>query len=337
MTDGGAAAEAVWIWNGIACLFGPKECTAEGAEVFRNLLWGLGAPAAVIGLLISIWRARTDSARLVSENYVKAVELLGHEKRAVRLGAIYSLEGILRITPYLRGQVVNTLCAYVRERSRLENKAIAEMRSKVVSDVPCGQIFPKIGREYFEESRVSEDVAAAFVVVGRLPKETFEENIPDFFVFIREKPFIFVCGLYFVFFLFFKGYGFEISSIQNLFLEAQWLIAAIAFFIFFFSVRIRTRTRDLRGARLLRLQVFEKIDLSGALLDNADLKEVKLNGIDLSKSQLVGADMTGSFLCEANLSGANLENANVKDVCLCKSKISKSALKSAKSFDTVRL
>ncbi|MGW0519957.1 pentapeptide repeat-containing protein [Crossiella sp. NPDC003009] len=52
--------------------------------------------------------------RRVTELYTKAVEQLGSEKAAVRLGGMYALERLAQNTPSQRQTIVNVLCAYLR-------------------------------------------------------------------------------------------------------------------------------------------------------------------------------------------------------------------------------
>src|SRR5262249_51354137 len=50
----------------------------------------------------------------VTELYTKAVDQLGHEKAAVRLGGLYALERLAQGNPDHRQTIVNVLCAYLR-------------------------------------------------------------------------------------------------------------------------------------------------------------------------------------------------------------------------------
>ncbi|MBN6035102.1 pentapeptide repeat-containing protein [Amycolatopsis sp. 195334CR] len=53
-------------------------------------------------------------ARQVTEQYTKAVEQLGHERAAVRLGGLYALERLAQEHHDQRRPVVSVLCAYLR-------------------------------------------------------------------------------------------------------------------------------------------------------------------------------------------------------------------------------
>jgi uncharacterized protein YjbI with pentapeptide repeats len=57
----------------------------------------------------------TDAAhRRITELFAKAVEQLGHNQAAVRLGGLYALERLAQDNPPQRQTVVNVLCAYLR-------------------------------------------------------------------------------------------------------------------------------------------------------------------------------------------------------------------------------
>ena len=112
----------------------------ESSESVRNLVlviggW-LGLLAAIIGFVLSGFRTAASNTQAeaalrqnetalrqaelsfeshVTERFTRAVEQLGHEKRAVRLGAIYALERIAKDSPRDRDTIVETLAAYIRE------------------------------------------------------------------------------------------------------------------------------------------------------------------------------------------------------------------------------
>lgn len=101
------------------------------SELVRN--YGLVAAGAV-GVLLAWWRSRASNrqavaalqqAEVAQRNHVadifnRAIDQLGSEKLEVRLGAIYTLKRISRDAQYAdyRVPILETLAAYVRERSR---------------------------------------------------------------------------------------------------------------------------------------------------------------------------------------------------------------------------
>lgn len=55
-----------------------------------------------------------STERRITEQYNKAIEQLGHEHPAVRIGGLYSLERVAQHHPSLRQTVVDVLCGYLR-------------------------------------------------------------------------------------------------------------------------------------------------------------------------------------------------------------------------------
>jgi hypothetical protein len=101
------------------------------SELVRN--YGL-VVAAAVGVGLAWWRSRASNRQALAallqaevaqrdhvvEMFNRAVDQLGSEKLEVRLGAIYTLKRISRDPQYVdyRVPILETLAAYVRERSR---------------------------------------------------------------------------------------------------------------------------------------------------------------------------------------------------------------------------
>jgi hypothetical protein len=106
------------------------------SELIRN--YGL-VVAAGLGLVLAWWRSRASNRQAIAalrqaevaqrdhvvEMFNRAVDQLGSEKLEVRLGAIYTLKRISGDPQYLdyRVPILETLTAYVRERSREDTGA----------------------------------------------------------------------------------------------------------------------------------------------------------------------------------------------------------------------
>ncbi|MCM0673603.1 pentapeptide repeat-containing protein [Micromonospora phytophila] len=106
--------------------------SASGVEraklQIEAIKYGIGAVAAggaAAALLLAVRRQRfsehahehtvSDAAeRRVTELYTKAVEQLGSNDAAVRLGGLYALERLAQDNPHQRQTIVNVLCAYLR-------------------------------------------------------------------------------------------------------------------------------------------------------------------------------------------------------------------------------
>ncbi|MER5327138.1 pentapeptide repeat-containing protein [Streptosporangium roseum] len=111
------------------------EATARQGAIQTALAAGAGVGAAVT-LMLAFRRQRHQehaahvtaylaqqvadntkydaTERRVTDLYTKAVEQLGHEAAAVRLGGLYALERLAQDNPGHRQTIVNVICAYLR-------------------------------------------------------------------------------------------------------------------------------------------------------------------------------------------------------------------------------
>ncbi|MER5424405.1 pentapeptide repeat-containing protein [Streptosporangium roseum] len=111
------------------------EATARQGAIQTALAAGAGVGAAVT-LMLAFRRQRHQehaahvtaylaekvadntkhdaTERRVTDLYTKAVEQLGHDKAAVRLGGLYALERLAQDNPGHRQTIVNVICAYLR-------------------------------------------------------------------------------------------------------------------------------------------------------------------------------------------------------------------------------
>ncbi|SDM06349.1 pentapeptide repeat-containing protein [Nonomuraea jiangxiensis] len=98
--------------------------SARGEVLRTALASGAGVGAAItLGLAFHRQRHQEITAahtthdateRRVTDLYTKAVEQLGHDKAAVRLGGLYALERLAQANPGHRQTIVNVICAYLR-------------------------------------------------------------------------------------------------------------------------------------------------------------------------------------------------------------------------------
>lgn len=149
----------------------------SGPEGIRNLVWSLatliGGAAAGIGLLLAgrrtkaanhqadaaLKQSETAFQSLVTERFTKAVEQLGHDNRAVRLGAIYALERIAKDSARDHDTIVETLAAYIREYAPRKPQAA---EAKPLTDDASTQ------ESLDEEHRPAIDMDAAIKVISRM-------------------------------------------------------------------------------------------------------------------------------------------------------------------------
>jgi hypothetical protein len=132
----------------------------DHSEQVRNLMLSAGVVGAGIGVWIAFRRSQTDRLRQVTDSFQGAVELLGHEQRSVRLGAIYALERIARQNRHEHCSIMETLTAYVRDRapSQGEQPPPGEMEEMQMDALRTDARKPWMP---------ASDVQAALTVIGR--------------------------------------------------------------------------------------------------------------------------------------------------------------------------
>jgi hypothetical protein len=67
-------------------------------------------------------QTEADRKRRITDNFTKAVELLGEPELEVRIGAIYALERIARESKRDHWPIMETLTAYVRTRLPVQHR-----------------------------------------------------------------------------------------------------------------------------------------------------------------------------------------------------------------------
>ncbi len=123
MAVGIGAAVTWWAWP--PPLKSPTDLTKAEVEAIRTGLAAAGGAGAVFTLLLAVRRQRSTEAmdaatrhdaeqRRMTELYAAAVEQLGHDSAAVRLGALYALQRLGQNHPEQRRAIVNVWCAYLR-------------------------------------------------------------------------------------------------------------------------------------------------------------------------------------------------------------------------------
>jgi|GEM_PF-2258611 len=123
----------------------------------------MSAVAAVPAVILTWYWRQVNNAKKqdydeyseINERFSKATEMLGSEIMEQRIGAIYQLEGIAQDSPKNHWTVMETLCAFVRERS------------------------PRKSSDYsIEEDFSASDIRAAMKVIGH-SKQVNEKMEPN--------------------------------------------------------------------------------------------------------------------------------------------------------------
>jgi uncharacterized protein YjbI with pentapeptide repeats len=300
-----------------------------------------------VGALLTFWlnsRVYRITARTfevteqghITERYTKAIEQLGGDKLAVRLGGIYALERLAQDSPQRdHPTVVEVLGSFVREGSQQHSPSpptqgtTDEAAEKPDATAPGIEAKP----------RPTTDVQAALSVLGRLPQrpnvsrgdlagaqlagaqldganltgaQLGETNLSG--AQLTKADLL--------------GAQLTKADLLGAQLDGANLRAAILW-----SANLSYTPlvdANLSGAQLyvanLSNAQLDRADLSNARLDQADLSNAVLNGADLSNAYLVGANLSNAALSRANLTGAHPVEANLSGAQLDGAKLSDAAL-----------
>ncbi len=207
-----------------------------------------------------------------------------HPLGEVRMGAIYSLEGVARDNPGEHCQIMDILTAYIRENAPAASAArfplpqwepLAEYASatthrsqEIWRDIRFGKEVAQSNAWQWGQNLPAPrvDIQAALVAIGRRSKAQIERERAD----TRTDE---------------KGYRIDLS-------------------------RTNLQHADLSGLNL------ERVVLHGAHLEGAILHKTRLARADLSQAHLEGADLAEAQLQNATLSHAHMEGANLKSAHL---------------------
>ncbi len=239
-----------------------------------TIVQALGGIVLLFGIYVT-WRrvAATEQQVVIAgegqitERFARAIELLGSEKLAVRLGGIYALERIARDSERDHWPIMEVLTAYVRENApRPEEAEDAEEQypTPVATDIQA--ILTVIGRRRVEFERAGERILdlrrTNLSLASLLNAKLSGANLLFAHLFGADL----------------SGADLSDANLCGVNLSEADLSEA-----------------DLSGAHLL-----------GADLRGANLSGVDLFGADLSGANLSGANLWGADLSGANLKGVNL-------------------------------
>ena len=198
---------------------------------------------------------------------------MASDKITERLGAIYTLEGISKESEDDYWTVMETLTAFVRERSP---RKMAEQGTPENATTLAGK---------------RTDIAAVLSVIMRRSEQNVEqENLKSWrFDFSRSDL---------------TGAELRKVSLSGADLSGADLRGT--------NLTVANLTRaNLTGA-LLQGADLTHANLTNAFLKDADLTEAKLTCANLTKAHLVGADLTDTWMNAADLTEAELTNAKLK-------------------------
>ena len=274
------------------------------SEVFRN--FGLFV-VAVIALGFGIWRAVTgymqarasqrqaeaanDQARIaqqghITERFSRAVEQLGHDRVAVRIGGLYALKRIAEDSVERDHLVVMDVLSnfirqppYTNEQREAAEREIAwrpfrtksaEEKADSNQNAGADQIADGAAPPPEPELIDCPDIAAAIEIIqGRIEDQKA----------VEKK----------------REYRLSLSRASLSYLRLP---------------EVDLHTFDLAFANLMGADLISA-DLTGADLMGANLMGANLMGAKLRNANLSGANLAGATLIVADLKGANLAGANL--------------------------
>jgi uncharacterized protein YjbI with pentapeptide repeats len=231
-------------------------------------------------------QTQADLDRRITDNFTKAVELLGSNKLEVRLGGIYALERIARESKRDHWPIMETLTAYVRIRLPIQHtgqevSGSDESRSSANSADETAEVK--------ERSRdLPVDVQAVLTVLSRRKAEHDAEG-----------ELINLSGV--------DLRWFDLAAVKLIRVNLSWSNLREANLI-----QANLSEADLRWADLSRANLTEA-DLTGASLRKANLTEA-----DLRQAALIQADLRKANLRRADLRGARLNAAVLENTKFCK-------------------
>ena len=288
---------AAWHWYATEAVSNGA-ITYPHAGLVNPVVAGVGAALLVGAALQQAATARrrhkeqtdADRQRRITESFSKAVEQLASDKIEARLGGIYTLERISRESSDDYWIVMETLCAFVREREPW--KVLGESSSDTVAR------FYEKAETAENRSDLSTDVAAVLAVIVRRDEKSQQRESDN-----RWR-------------LDFRGADLRRANLSSANLSGANFSGA------------NLRKADLSKAGLRNANL-HGASLAGANLSGADLSGAKLFRADLPGAFLFGANLSGANLSEAVLSGADLRKADLSGAKLVISNLSKARLSDA--------
>jgi uncharacterized protein YjbI with pentapeptide repeats len=283
----------------------------------------------------NIAQRAADFRRRINETYSKAISQLASDKLEERLGGIYTLENISKESPDDYWTVMETLTAFVRERSKrnyAEFKKSDERISLVAHTLWEEQGKPegKHDENWAEAIRLGEfpatDITAVLTVIKRRSERSREcERTNGWYLDLSlaalQSANLVDAHL--------EGAHLEGAHLEEAILWAAHLERTILEDTHLEGAHLGW-SADLKGAHLegahlegadlefahLEEAILEDAHLKGAYLGFAHLKGAYLGRVNLEGADLRAAHLEGADLLGANLKGADLTNADLSDAKL---------------------
>jgi hypothetical protein len=250
----------------------------------QTLVQLVGGAALLGGLYFTAQTLRTSQETLrvnqktlettqqgqITERFTKAIEQLGSDKRALRLGGLYALERIARDSEADHWPVMEVLTALVREQAPAKT---------MPPDKTSGE---RETKESPHEWKPSPDIQPILAVIGRRTR-TFGKG--------ETQP-LDLSNTHL------RGAHLEGTQLQNANLQGTQLQNANL-------IKAQLQNANLEGTQLQGANLVGA-QLQSAYLVKAQLHGANLAGAQLQGANLTGAELQSANLSKAQLQGVNL-------------------------------
>jgi uncharacterized protein YjbI with pentapeptide repeats len=257
--------------------------------------------------------------QLISQQVSKGFEQLGSKELSLRLGGIYALEGVMNASERYHKPVLEALCAFVRDETRVE-PTLGNPEQTNGSKRLANRGISKL-------SLPATDIQATLTVIGRREYKTDQADLRGANIPKADLTRADLAGANL------SGANLTEANLNGADLGGADLkranltganlneanLAGVSL-SWANTGASKLNGVDLKGANLEGVDL-NGAELNGANLEGADLwkaklKGAKLNGVNLKGAKLVDADLNGAELNGANLEGANLWRANLNGASL---------------------
>ncbi len=278
----------------------------DNHAAIRTLIFGL---AAILGFGLAVWRARiadrqaraaADQVDIANRHVVvaekghitdlfsTAVEHLGSEVPAIRLGGVSALFRLIEdAPPEVKRNIFDLLCAFVRDPPHGQEPPDEQLRPDVQEILKNFQSPPGCYRRILD-GKHHLDFNEAYLRGAGLR----DADLTDAFLYNADL----------------EGANLDDADLTGAVLSGANLTGA------------HLGGANLRGVDLWGT-ILKDADLKGVNLTGADLTNANLTGAHLTGANLTGARLTGANLTLANLTGANLTGAKLMNAKLMNAKL----------------
>jgi hypothetical protein len=190
-------ATASWLLHDLYSIPGALNQANTRIEAVRTALAAGAGTGAAVGLLLAFRRQQHQEVatalteldateKRITELYGKAVEQLGSDKAAVRLGGLYALERLAQGNPDHRQTITNVICAYLRMpfpvETDLQPPTTASEQPEGVpgqADPRTDAVFPSWTREAWVQEREVR-LTAQDILARHLKCPTDQDRPPEY-------------------------------------------------------------------------------------------------------------------------------------------------------------